>query len=375
MSERKLKAWQEAGLIDVSTADKIRKWEAEHAKPLALWSIVGIAALTIGLGLISLIAANWEAIPGTIRLGIHFALMLALASWLYLKSAAHPAFREAGLFVLGALGLTFFGHIGQVYQTSSPLWQPLALWMLLFTPLFLGFGKSWPIAAGWMAGLIGTVQTFASTWFDNGDTIRATTVWGFATALPMLVIPAAAWMRARSNRPDFWRQLEQIALTYAVIGASFIIIASASNSGIWGVSDGKSQTALMTHSLTAIVAAAACYAARRDRSGQAVAGILAMAGVLNLIAFPITGNVIIPALLFLVFWIGIAAASIYASWRGVFQLAVAVIALRLIILSFELADDLLGSGFGLIIAGMLTLGIAGIAFRISRKFAPQEDAA
>jgi hypothetical protein len=80
------------------------------------------------------------------------------------------------------------------------------------------------------------------------------------------------------------------------------------------------------------------------------------------------------AILFIGLWVAVAAASLYAGWRQVFQASVAVIALRLIILSFELGDDLLGSGLGLIMTGLLTLGIAWIAFRISSKFAPVEEA-
>src|SRR3546814_19684478 len=70
-------------------------------------------------------------------------------------------------------------------------------------------------------------------------------------------------------------------------------------------------------------------------------------------------------------WVGIAAAALHAGWRGVFQMAVAVVALRLIVLSFELASDLLTSGFGLIVAGLMILGIAWGALRISRQFAPR----
>jgi hypothetical protein len=57
----------------------------------------------------------------------------------------------------------------------------------------------------------------------------------------------------------------------------------------------------------------------------------------------------------------------------VFQFAVAVIALRLIILSFELADDLLGSGLGLIFAGAVTLAIAFAAVKVSKNFAPKAE--
>ena len=56
-----------------------------------------------------------------------------------------------------------------------------------------------------------------------------------------------------------------------------------------------------------------------------------------------------------------------------FQLSVAVIAVRLIILSFELASDLLLSGFGLILSGLLILVIAWAAYRVSRAFAPDGD--
>src|SRR3546814_6243175 len=60
MSMRKLDAWRDAGLIDEATAQRIRAFEAEHARPLALWAALGIGALAIGLGIISVIAARSE---------------------------------------------------------------------------------------------------------------------------------------------------------------------------------------------------------------------------------------------------------------------------------------------------------------------------
>jgi hypothetical protein len=57
----------------------------------------------------------------------------------------------------------------------------------------------------------------------------------------------------------------------------------------------------------------------------------------------------------------------------VFQLAVGVIALRLIILSFELAGDLLTNGLGLILAGLMILGVAWGAVRVSKRFAPDAE--
>jgi uncharacterized membrane protein len=376
MSERKLKAWVEAGLIDSTAAERIRAWEASNAKPLALWAIIGIAALAIGLGIISLIAANWDAIDGPVRLGIHFVIMAGLAAWLSVQDKTHDAFHEAWLFILGALGLSFFGHIGQVYQTSSPLWQPLGAWLLLFSPLLLGFGRGWLSALAWFVALAATAISYVTETLDTAQ-VASSTLMGATIAAPILVVGLASWMRNQPARPYFWLRLQQLTLVYAMMMASLSLISTADSQGIfWNTGNGNGFGAALAESIIGIVAAALALLFRKDRSGQAVAGLLATAAALNLLGWALSGSSVVAALLFICLWIAVAVASLYGGWRQVFQASVAVIALRLIILSFELADDLLGSGVGLILAGLLTLGIAWIAFRISRKFAPtQEDAA
>jgi hypothetical protein len=44
-------------------------------------------------------------------------------------------------------------------------------------------------------------------------------------------------------------------------------------------------------------------------------------------------------------------------------------------LSFELASDLLLSGFGLILSGIMILGVAWVAVRVSKTFAPPSEGA
>ena len=76
MSDRKLDIWLEAGLIDPDTALRIRAYGADRSRPLGLWSLIGLGALAIGLGIVSLVAANWDEIPGMVRLSVH-ALLIA----------------------------------------------------------------------------------------------------------------------------------------------------------------------------------------------------------------------------------------------------------------------------------------------------------
>jgi len=373
MIDRKLAAWGEAGLIDAQTAAAIRAYEASHARPLALWAVIGIGALAIGLGVISVVAANWEDVPGTVRLAIHLAVMIALGGWLAWRELAlertQPWIFEAGLFVLGALGLAFFGHLGQVYQTSSPLWQPLATWLVLFAPLLLLRGQSWLTALLLTGALVVACWDYAGNYqsmFHPGES--APYVWiAFVTSLPLALAPLGAWMRERSERRAFWKRLEQLALIYAVGGASLACIAA----GFGELDDGVLSLASQAIRAGVVLAAAALVAAaRRTRSGEASAAVLAGAGVAVFVAALVSGSDLMGGVLFMALWAGIAAAALHAAWRGVFQLAVAVIALRLIVLSFELASDLLTSGFGLILAGMLILGVAWVAVRVSRRFAP-----
>lgn len=381
MSERKLRAWQDAGLIDAATVAAIQDWEARHSRPLGLWALIGLGALAIGLGLISLVAANWDAIAGEARLGIHFSLMAGLAAFLWWRTpdAAGETdfFHDALLFVAGALGLTFFGHLGQVYQTSSPLWQPLLAWLLLFTPLLLIFGRGWPTAAMWMAGVIGTAWSHASTVSDVFDLLgrpgagpiaNPILYWGLITSPPMAVAALSAFMRERSRRTNFWRRLEQMAFFVIMVGTSVAITVRG-----WDGHVGHSLGIAALQSLSIGGAAVMTYFARPSRSGQATAAALGAAALLNLLAVIFAAGQVGGALLFMALWCVIAYGAIHTGWRMVFQVSVAILALRLIILSFELADDLLGSGLGLVLVGLLTLGIAWMAVRISRRYAPKEE--
>jgi len=382
MSARKIAIWHDAGLIDAATRDRLLAYEAAHARPLALWAVFAIGALAIGLGLVSVIAANWEAIPGQLRLAVHLALIAGALGTLFGRearlAAASPWAVEALVFVTAALGLTFFGHLGQVYQTASPLWQPLGIWLVLFAPLLLLIGRSWPAAAALIGGAIWCAWEYASAMTGYGrtrDPGLALLAWiALVTALPVLFAPLAAWLRARSARPDFWRRLEQLALTYAVAGASLAtVIAAIGGFGERGLM--QEWASMAVSGAVALLAGVSTVWARPGISGRMAGAIIAGAGLVLPFSYVADNLTLAPALLFMALWVGIAAAALAAQWRGVFQLAVGVIALRLIILSFELAGDLLTSGAGLIAAGLLILGVAWAAVRVSKRFAPREEQA
>lgn len=387
MAERKLKAWVAAGLIDAGTADRIRAWEAEHSRPVALWAVIGLAALSIGLGVISLVAANWAAIDGETRLTLHALLLIGLgaALWSLLAQGGERAHRwaEAGIFVFAMLGLGFIGHLGQVYQTSAPTWMAIGLWLGLFAPLLLGGGRGWLSAALLGAGCI------ALPWMRFGDPALGFSAGPAGPGLirgaiecsaPVFLAPLGAYACARYHndalsRPFFWRRLEQIGFAYAVISVSLFVIGSGL--GNWAGHDaaGNVDTALIAVAGMLGLAALALWRSDRSLAGSAGAAVLGMLAAAILGADRLAGHGLAVGLLFMALWAGMAGAALHAQARWAFQLAVAIVAMRLIILAFEEAGGLLASGIGLILGGLLILGVAWGAMRISRHFAPAQERA
>ena len=380
MSVRKITEWHGAGLIDADTRDRLLAYDAAHSRPLALWAVWGIGALAIGLGFVSVVAANWEDIPGLVRLAIHLALIAALLALLFLReerlAERSPWAVEALVFITAALGLTFFGHLGQVYQTSSPLWQPLAVWLALFVPLLLLTGRSWPTALAVLGGAAWCASEYTSDRNGfNGQAPLLRDLWlAFVLTLPVAFAPLSAWARARSARPDFWRRLEQLALAYAV-GCASLVASVAGTEGLRDSNTANEWASLLLSGAVMALAGLGVVVARPGTSGRMAGAIIVGAGVVMPLAYLASDATVAAALLFFALWGGIAAAALTAHWRGVFQMAVGVIAVRLIILSFELAADLLTSGFGLIVSGVMILGVAWLAVRVSKRFAPLEEPA
>ena len=379
LSDRKLDIWLDAGLIDADTARRIREYEAERSRPLGLWSLIGLGALAIGLGIVSLVAANWEEIPGMVRLVVHLLLIAGISGGIYLLQP-HKGFlglylKDVLLFILAVLGATFFGHLGQVYQTSSPLWQPMAIWLILFSPLLLLVGRGWLISLLWIVALLGTGIAHWGWYAQQGGDLPSTYV-AVITSLPVFALLLGISLRNLSGREAFWTQVGQFALASFVTGVSVKLIADGVTiGGLFGSTGQAGEIAGLQLGLWS-AAALLGYRLNRTATGISIAAILIAAALTSFVSSiaqstEALGN----AILFIIFWAAIGWSAIYSAWRNVFQVVVAIIALRLIFLSFELASDLLSSGLGLILAGIITIAIAIVAYRFSRAFAPARAAA
>jgi uncharacterized membrane protein len=131
----------EAAIISPATADQIRDYyRRQDGKPAnVLFIVFGIlGALSVGLGIILILAHNWDTLPRATKTGLAFVpLVLGQLLGLYalLRQAGSPAWREsAAPFLFLAVGASI-ALVGQIYHITSTGGTFLLTWMLLGLPL------------------------------------------------------------------------------------------------------------------------------------------------------------------------------------------------------------------------------------------------
>jgi hypothetical protein len=192
----------------------------------------------------------------------------------------------------------------------------------------------------------------------------------------MAIAALAAILQRRSSRPDFWQLLEQLAIA-AILTALSITVTTRG----WSRPADYVAGSIIIQSVALAAAAIVLYRFRPTSSGRASAGVLGAAAIVHLVGILVpyssgwTAHEWISAASFASLWSAVAYGALHAGSRWAFQGAIGLVAARVIILSFELSGDLLGSGVSLILSGMFAMAAAWATVRILKRFAPQKATA
>ena len=129
--------WAEKGLISNEQGSRILSYEAE--KPKSSWFMYGLLTLgisVVGLGVISLIAANWHQISDTIKLGGAFSILTLIALFAYKNhDAGKPIVYDASVLALQVFSLATIGLIAQIFHTGGQPYQAILFWSLITLPV------------------------------------------------------------------------------------------------------------------------------------------------------------------------------------------------------------------------------------------------
>lgn len=224
-----LELWVAEELISPAHAKAIRAYYRTDEAPIRATrtfsaSLRGTGAVVAGLGLLALGAANWEAIPIDVRLGLAVAVLVlaSLIGFALLNDPKKAAWGRAALitasFALGASAATV-AQRWQIGGDGGEVWGAWALGTLLM---------AWAAGAGGVAG----VAAFALTGFafTAGPALAWLAPWGFALGL----LPLAYRL---DLRPLLYVALGGIFLTLMPVcpgPGEALLVANAAIAGLLG---------------------------------------------------------------------------------------------------------------------------------------------
>ena len=364
-----LQRWRTADIIDAATAQRIQTYE--DSKPGFGFStaMFALGALAIVLGVAALVASNWDAIPAIPKLVAHAILNAALAAGAWRAAQTdRTTLGEILLFLLAGLTLTFIALIGQIYQTGAPLWQALTLWMLVTSPFLFLLARSKFTIACWILSFWTTLGAAAEAVEHRFGPAHLDVA--FYTLVPFLMIGIGEWKALRARWP-VWPRLATVA-GYALIAC---VVSAAQLAWIdeFDREFREHRAHLFPAFLAALAAASAMAALRRFKwleANSLVANIFLFVSVVAGFAplllrhphWPVVG-----AGIFIAYWALIGWSGLRLGHRGVLNLAIVVIALRLVVVYVEVFGSLLSTGVGLIASGVLLIALVWAAGKLIRK--------
>ncbi len=158
--DSKLSDWQKHNLISEYQKNAILEYENRVKRPIFYYSLIFLSCFCISIGIIALIAANWEIIPQYIKLISAYVLVSGVGAGIYFSRTSDKIYLYEGLVLLFAL-LIFatIGLVGQIYHLPSQGLQAVLFWSALTFPLmFITQRPLFP--ALWMFGFSLSILDF-----------------------------------------------------------------------------------------------------------------------------------------------------------------------------------------------------------------------
>lgn len=146
---KKLSEWEQIKLIDEKQKSAILAYESRQGKNRLPFILSALAVFCIGLGILSLIASNWQEIPDSLKLSADILLLGLTAVGAYRFYNRGKWYFEALVIGYATLILASIGLIGQVFQLQPVGLRAYLLWSVLVLPMAL-FSKKAVLPLVWI---------------------------------------------------------------------------------------------------------------------------------------------------------------------------------------------------------------------------------
>jgi uncharacterized membrane protein len=375
--KRKLQRWLEAGVIDDATRVRIETFEAAEHKPIVLYALGVLGGGTIALGIVSLIAANWQGIPDGVKLAGDLLIAACLAAGTYVSARRGGGWTtEVLVTILYGFTLASFALVGQIYQLTAPAYRTLLLWSATTLPLVL-LGSS-----AYLATLVSVALwlTYGSSLAELVERLKESGVLGEdallnLTAVLVFTFPFVFLLAARlpwlvRQRPSYSAALTALAWLAVLAGGFGLQL-------VWyedlDYGETLSWALLVCGAVVAAVTAALpkLYPDSSPSARRALGIVLGFGWASLALGSAYTrGSADFLGAILQVVWLALFAWAMLQLGRAtVFNTLTGLIAVRILVVYFEVFGSLLSTGVGLISGGALTLLLAWVWRRSTRNVA------
>jgi uncharacterized membrane protein len=361
--EQQLKRWTQAQLVSPEQADRILAFEKRRERPALLYAVAGLAGLAVAVGLISIVASNWDLIPGRMKLALDAVVVIGVGQAL-VQLAARPAawLEEATRVAYYGLVLASIALVGQVYQLGGNAAQALLAWSALTFPL-MALGRSARVGLLWLLGLELTYFVGLSRLAEGGqshaDHALAAVYWA-----PLAALALGRSRGVRRLRPQYAEVLRGAGWT------QLVLLAAAATLAFYDALARGERTPWLVVGVSLLATAWLSYQTQPTPAGRAERSLLAVAfAACHLPTFMPHGKWPLAAALAFILVFALVALAAHRKGRPrLLHLATAAIGLRLLVAYFEVFGTLLDTGLGLTLGGLLTLLVTWFWARKRRDF-------
>jgi uncharacterized membrane protein len=363
---KRLKLWREHDIISEENLRRITEFESSRAsRSWVSFGIAGVGVTAFIVGVISIIAANWEYFGDAVKLSAYFILLVGVGVVFLRHEHEKGLAREISLTLFTLLVWAGIGLFAQIYNLSGTWWQAMLFWTCITAPAVTR-SNSRLLCSLWCLIAVAT----SGVWSAESE------VFGRDDGVTSVVSTTAILLTAAGIGAHSVRLISETLKTCSIVcGIGFLLaVATPAADAQWDVGFLRGQGFVSNFSRLAMLWCATALAVfvsmirpdvdRRVRRATSLLFIVTAAYLSGAL-------VISPRLMhhgwprelcgavgFIIVWSVAASAAALASMRRLFELASFVIAVRFVVIYFQVFGTLSTTGIGLIISGIVIIGIA-----------------
>lgn len=353
----KLKHWEKAGLITAEQRSGILSYEHTRKQGKLVKDLATVAVIAIFLGVLSLVAANWYAIPSNLKILMHFALNIGVMAYiLRLDGQEKPILKDICLVGLSGLFLTFIALVGQIYQLHGDIQTTLLVWLGICTPFIWFYGRTYTIALPWLGVFLITLYMNLFFYLDKtgNDDFASLILTSLTFYLPFVVLLLARIPWLQEHKPGFAQTFHRLGLYVPAIMATlsmFMFYEPFPEAQYWGT-----QVTIMAAGLF-FVSLIFKPRAGDEQESTDLWYYLLVSGIVIMLPFclPSLESGVLAAVVFVGYWIFIAWLGARMQSSQLMDWAIRLVILRLFVIYIEVFGGMLLTGVGLIVSGIILL--------------------